>query len=102
MHYPGSATAHTLVLKGAGLLRQVAVGLAILLGLYFVVRAVVELFAIDVTDPASYREDWGGPSLLGVLAVHCGPGLLALIALCIVLLRRRRSLPEGTSTVESG
>jgi hypothetical protein len=63
-------------------------GLAVLLGLYFVVRAVVELFVIDVTDPATYRDDWGGPSLLGVLAVHCGPGLLVL-AFCIVMLRRR-------------
>jgi len=72
------------------LLRKVVAGLTILLGLYFVVRAVVELFVIDVNDPASYRNDWGGPSLVGVLAIHCGPGLLALIAFGIVLLRRRR------------
>jgi len=77
------------------LLRKVVVGLTILLGLYFVVRAVVELFVIDVNDPASYRNDWGGPSLVGVLAIHCGPGLLALIAFCIVLLRRRRVAAQG-------
>ena len=45
---------------------------------YFVVRGVAEPFVIDVGDPATYRHDWGGPSLAGVLAVHCGPGLLAL------------------------
>jgi predicted transporter len=77
------------------LLRKVVAGLTILLGLYFVVRAVVELFVIDVNDPASYRNDWGGPSLVGVLAIHCGPGLLALIAFCIVLLRRRQVAARG-------
>ena len=77
------------------MLRKVAAGLAILFGLYFLVRAVVEPFVIDVTDPASYRDDWGGPSLLGVLAVHCGPGLLVLIAVCIVLWRRRRVAARG-------
>jgi predicted transporter len=77
------------------LLRKVVAGLTILLGVYFVVRAVVELFVIDVNDPASYRNDWGGPSLVGVLAIHCGPGLLALIAFCIFLLRRRRVAAQG-------
>lgn len=77
------------------MLRKVVAGLTILLGLYFVVRAVVELFVIDVNDPASYRNDWGGPSLVGVLAIHCGPGLLALIAFYIVLLRRRRVAAQG-------
>jgi hypothetical protein len=47
------------------------------LGLYLVARAIAEPFTIDMTDRATYRDDWGGPSLLGVLAVHCGPGLLA-------------------------
>jgi hypothetical protein len=78
------------------LLRKVVTGLTILLGLYFVVRAVVELFVIDINDPASYRDDWGGPSLLGVLAIHCGPGLLVVIAFCIVLFRRRRAATRRT------
>ena len=43
-------------------------------GLYLVVRAMAEPFTIDMTDPATYQDDWGGPSLLGVLAIHCGPG----------------------------
>lgn len=58
------------------------------LGLYLVVRAVVELFVINWTDPASYRNDWGGPSLAGVLAVHCLPGLVAVAAFVTWALRR--------------
>jgi hypothetical protein len=57
-------------------------------GAYLIVRAAVEPFVIDPGDPATYRSDWGGPSLAGVLAVHCGPGLLAA-ALFAVALRRR-------------
>jgi hypothetical protein len=47
------------------------------LGLFLIGRATAEPFIIDMTDPATYRDDWGGPSLLGVLAVHCLPGLVA-------------------------
>lgn len=57
--------------------------------LYAVVRGVAELFMIDYGDPASYRQDWGGPSLPGVLAVHTGPGL-AVLAWAFVWLRRHR------------
>jgi uncharacterized membrane protein len=60
-------------------------------GLYFVVRALVEPFVIDVTDPATYAKDWGGPSLAGVLAVHCGPGVVALAFMVAMVIRRRRS-----------
>ncbi|MGH3728659.1 MAG: hypothetical protein ACRDTU_07875 [Micromonosporaceae bacterium] len=55
----------------------IIVGYAI--GFYFIVRAILEPVVIDVTDPATYRDDWGGPSLAGVLLVHCGPGVLAAI-----------------------
>jgi hypothetical protein len=57
--------------------RRAAVIAGLALGVYLIARAVAEPFVIDMTDPATYRDDWGGPSLLGVLAVHCGPGLLA-------------------------
>jgi hypothetical protein len=67
----------------------VAVGLG--LGLFFIVRAVAEPFVIDLSDPATYRNDWGGPSLLGVLLVHCGPGVVAAVAIAMVLIRRRSS-----------
>jgi hypothetical protein len=30
-------------------------------------KAVAEPFVIDLADPATYRNDWGGPSLLGFL-----------------------------------
>jgi hypothetical protein len=66
-----------------------AVGLA--LGLYLIVRAVAEPFVIDMSDPATYRNDWGGPSLFGVLLVHCGPGVIAAVAIAMVLIRRRFS-----------
>ena len=60
----------------------------LVLGLYLVARAIAEPFTVDMTDPATYRDDWGGPSLLGVLAVHCLPGLLAAAAIVGYLVRR--------------
>lgn len=87
---------------GFGLLRV----LGVLLAMYLVVRAAAEPFIIDVTDPSTYRNDWGGPSLAGVLAVHCGPGVLAAMFLYGQVVRRvtgrsrpvsAGSLPGGTS-----
>jgi hypothetical protein len=69
-------------------MRRVVLVPAAVLGLYLVGRAVAEPFVIDLGDPASYRNDWGGPGLAGVLAVHCGPGLVAL-ALTVAALWRR-------------
>jgi hypothetical protein len=60
------------------------------LGVYLVGRALLEPFVIDMGDPATYRHDWGGPSLLGVLAVHCGPAVL-VIGYAVVRMRRRIS-----------
>ena len=59
--------------------RKAAVVVLYLVGAYMVLRAVVEPFVIDVTDPDTYARDWGGPHLAGVLAVHCLPGLVALV-----------------------
>jgi hypothetical protein len=53
-------------------------------------RGLVELFVINWSDPASYRADWGGPSLLGVLLVHSGPGILSAAILLMAWRRRRR------------
>ena len=71
-------------------------GFGVLLGLYLIGRAVAEPFVIDMTDPASYRHDWGGPSLIGVLAVHCGPGIISalLIGRGLRSWWRRRTTPE--------
>jgi hypothetical protein len=37
------------------------IGLLILwiFGLYLIVRAIAEPFVIDMSDPATYRQDWG-------------------------------------------
>ena len=73
-------------------MRKFVTGLVLVVGAFFIVRAVVELFTIDYSDPSSYANDWGGPSLAGVLLVHCGLGIVAAIAL--VLWWRRRSSPR--------
>ncbi|MCW3841958.1 hypothetical protein ONA70_17810 [Micromonospora yasonensis] len=69
-----------------------------LLGLYLIGRAAVEPFVINMTDPADYRLDWGGPSLAGVLAVHCGPGIVAAVLIGRKIRsswRRRTALSPG-------
>lgn len=69
-------------------MRRVALALGVLFGLFLIGRALAEPFTIDLSDPATYRNDWGGPHLLGVLAVHCGPGLFVAVAVVIRMLRR--------------
>ena len=59
-------------------MKRFGIALAYIIGAYFVVRAAVEVVTIDYGDPSSYEKDWGGPSLVGVLAVHCIPGVIAL------------------------
>jgi hypothetical protein len=70
-------------------MKRAAIGVSLVLGLYLIVRAVAEPFVIDMSDPATYRDDWGGPSLFGVLLVHCGPGVVAAVAIAVTLMRRR-------------
>jgi hypothetical protein len=70
--------------------RRVSIALGALLGLYLVVRAVAEFWVIDFSDPSSYALDWGGPSVVGVLAVHSGPGVAVVIGTAVWLLLRRR------------
>jgi hypothetical protein len=69
--------------------RRVLLGLGLIVAAYLVVRGVAEPFVIDLDDPDSYRSDWGGPSLVGVLAVHSGPALVILTAAAVWLVRRR-------------
>jgi hypothetical protein len=71
------AFALAMVVSGRGKLGAKVLGLVV--GLYFLGRAIAEPFVIDMTDPSSYQNDWGGPSLAGVLAVHCGPGIIVLV-----------------------
>jgi hypothetical protein len=83
-------------------MRKVAWGIGILLGLFFLVRAIAELVVIDFSDLATYRDDWGGPSLTGVLLVHCGPGLLVVALVALVFVRRsRRRRPLRTGSRRS-
>jgi hypothetical protein len=77
--------------KPSRALRACKWALAGVLGAYCVGRGVAELVMIHYNDPASYRLDWGGPSLAGVLAVHAGPGLAVLIAAAVYTWRRTRS-----------
>ena len=72
-------------------MRRALMIVGFMLGLYLVARAIVEPFVIDVTDPATYRDDWGGPSLFGVLTVHCLHGLLAAGLMAGYLVRQRSS-----------
>jgi hypothetical protein len=58
-------------------MKAIGIVVAYLVGAFLVVRAVVELVTIDYGDASSYEDDWGGPSLVGVLAVHCLPGVIA-------------------------
>lgn len=61
------------------------------IGVFLVVRAIAEPFVIDLSDPSSYRSDWGGPSLIGVLAIHMMPGALAATLMTMALTRRQRA-----------
>jgi len=72
-------------------MRRVVIALGMIVGIFFIARAVVELFTIDYSGPSSYADDWGGPSLGGVLLVHCGLGLIAGIWIGVFLWRRRSS-----------
>jgi hypothetical protein len=64
------------------------------LAVYLVGRGIAEFFTIHYSDPASYRNDWGGPSLAGVFAVHTGPAV-AIVAGTAVYLRRRFRTPRA-------
>lgn len=73
------------------MVKKLALAFGLLLGLYLIVRAIVEPFVIDMHDPSTYHLDWGGPHLVGVLAVHCLPGVVSAV-LIIRWLRSRRNL----------
>lgn len=72
------------------LLRVTGLGAGGILAVYLVGRGIAEFFVVHYGDPASYRNDWGGPSLAGVFAVHSGPGAAILIGTGAYLLRRWR------------
>jgi hypothetical protein len=71
-------------------MKAIAIDFAYLVGAFFIVRAIVELVTINHGDGSSYEDDWGGPSLVGVLAVHCLPGVIAAALMIWGALRLRR------------
>lgn len=74
--------------------RVALIVLGSVIAIYFIVRAVVEFFVVDFGDRSSYSDAWGGPTLAGVLAVHCGPGLIAAVVVAYLLIRRVRRSPR--------
>ena len=70
-------------------MRRLLIAFGMIVGVFFIVRAVVELLTIDYADPSSYADDWGGPSLASVLLVHCGLGLISAVWIGVFLWRRR-------------
>ena len=63
---------------------------------FLVVRAIVEVLTLHYSDPSSYEHDWGGPSVVGVMLVHCLPGVIAAVAVVYVYRRsRRRGAPDA-------
>jgi hypothetical protein len=77
-------------------MQRVVIALGLIVGFFFVVRAVVELLTIDYSDPSSYAHDWGGPGLAGVVLVHCGLGLIAAIWIGVYAWRRRSGRSNST------
>ncbi|MEV0896284.1 hypothetical protein [Actinoplanes sp. NPDC049802] len=51
--------------------------LGVIVATLLVAQAVATPFVMDLTDPATYSGHWGGPSLVGVLALRIGAGVLA-------------------------
>jgi hypothetical protein len=69
------------------------IGLLLLwaVGVFFLARAIAEFILTDYSSPTSYRDDWGGPSLAGVLTVHTLPGVIAASLMARDIVRRSRA-----------
>jgi hypothetical protein len=75
---------------GMKLIRAFGLVIGGVLAVYLVGRGIAEFFTINYSDPASYRLDWGGPSLADVFAVHTGPAVLILAGAAVWLRRHWR------------
>lgn len=75
-------------------MRRVGVAALLIVGAYLVVRAAIDPFLRDFSDPSTYEDDWGGPSLVGVLIVHMGPGVVAAVLMLRWFRRRRAAGPR--------
>ena len=70
-------------------MRQTLLILGAVVAAFLIVRAIVEVLTLHYSDPSSYEHDWGGPSVIGVLAVHTLPGVIAAVVVVIVIRRSR-------------
>ena len=82
--------APVLSVEGMKLIRAFGFAVGGVLAVYLVGRGIAEFFTVNYSDPASYRLDWGGPSLAGVFAVHTGPAVLILAGAAVWLRRHWR------------
>ena len=72
------------------------------LAAFLVGRGAAEFFIVHYSDPASYRNAWGGPSLAGVFAVHSGPAVAILLGAGGYLVRWHRARRGNSGRVASG
>jgi hypothetical protein len=75
--------------KGVATMKRTLAIIGVLLGVFLIARAMAWPFTVDPSDPGTYAGDWGGPSLLGAAAVHCGPGILSAAILIGLVVRGR-------------
>jgi hypothetical protein len=54
--------------------RRIVTVVVVVLGLYLVARAISEPFVIDMSDPATYRDDWAGRAWRAFLPFIADPG----------------------------
>jgi hypothetical protein len=73
------------------LLKTIGMVLLAIFGVYLVGRAAAEPFLINYHNAASYKHDWGGPTLVGVMAVHMLPGVVSLAVIAYGMARMIRS-----------
>jgi hypothetical protein len=82
--------------------RSVGFALGGVVAVYLVGRGIAEFWVIDLSRPETYVHDWGGPRLVGVLAVHTGPAVVIVIAAAMYLERRWTCAPGRIRTCASG
>jgi len=70
-------------------MRQTLLILGAVVAAFLILRAIVEVLTLHYSDPSSYEHDWGGPSVIGVLAVHTLPGVIAAVVVVLVIRRSR-------------
>jgi len=73
------------------LLKKIGTVLAVVLGVFLILRAAAEPFVIHPGNKASYEHDWGGPTYIGATTVHMLPGIIALVLLVRYYRNRKKS-----------